>query len=41
MTPAGLAFFQSHWDESVTKTFHEMLSESLIYILFLTLWHYN
>ncbi|XP_053702900.1 39S ribosomal protein L38, mitochondrial [Synchiropus splendidus] len=25
MTPAGLAFFQSQWDESVTKTFHDTL----------------
>lgn len=28
MTPAGLAFFQSQWDESVTNTFHNTLSES-------------
>lgn len=33
MTPAGLAFFQSQWDESVTKTFHNTLSESLNYII--------
>ncbi|XP_023129175.2 39S ribosomal protein L38, mitochondrial [Amphiprion ocellaris] len=26
MTPAGLAFFQSQWDESVTNTFHNMLN---------------
>ncbi|XP_006635168.2 large ribosomal subunit protein mL38 isoform X1 [Lepisosteus oculatus] len=26
MTPAGLAFFQCQWDDSVTHTFHEMLS---------------
>ncbi|XP_056912986.1 39S ribosomal protein L38, mitochondrial isoform X1 [Takifugu flavidus] len=26
ITPAGLAFFQSQWDESVTKTFHSTLS---------------
>lgn len=25
MTPAGLAFFQSRWDESVTQVFHHML----------------
>ncbi|XP_057682280.1 39S ribosomal protein L38, mitochondrial isoform X2 [Corythoichthys intestinalis] len=25
MTPAGLAFFQSQWDESVTTTFHNTL----------------
>uniref|UniRef100_A0A8C7WV01 Large ribosomal subunit protein mL38 n=1 Tax=Oryzias sinensis TaxID=183150 RepID=A0A8C7WV01_9TELE len=25
MTPAGLAFFQSQWDESVTDTFHGVL----------------
>ncbi|KAM4715491.1 large ribosomal subunit protein mL38 [Anableps anableps] len=25
MTPAGLAFFQSQWDESVTNTFHNTL----------------
>ncbi|XP_069563592.1 large ribosomal subunit protein mL38 [Brachyistius frenatus] len=25
MTPAGLAFFQSQWDESVTDTFHNTL----------------
>ncbi|XP_024120245.1 39S ribosomal protein L38, mitochondrial [Oryzias melastigma] len=25
MTPAGLAFFQSQWDESVTDTFHAVL----------------
>uniref|UniRef100_A0A1A7XLK1 Large ribosomal subunit protein mL38 n=1 Tax=Iconisemion striatum TaxID=60296 RepID=A0A1A7XLK1_9TELE len=30
MTPAGLAFFQSQWDQSVTSTFHHTLSESLI-----------
>lgn len=41
MTPAGLAFFQSQWDQSVTKTFHETLSESLHRFLFLNLWHYN
>lgn len=28
LTPAGLAFFQSQWDESVTATFHNTLSES-------------
>lgn len=28
MTPAGLAFFQCQWDESVTNTFHNTLSES-------------
>lgn len=28
MTPAGLAFFQSQWDESVTDTFHGVLCES-------------
>lgn len=33
ITPAGLAFFQSQWDESVTKTFHSTLSESINYIL--------
>ncbi|KAL4648072.1 39S ribosomal protein L38, mitochondrial-like [Arapaima gigas] len=26
MTPAGLAFFQSQWDESVTNTFHTLLN---------------
>ncbi|XP_059181400.1 39S ribosomal protein L38, mitochondrial [Centropristis striata] len=26
MTPAGLAFFQSQWDESVTNTFHSTLN---------------
>ncbi|XP_055031582.1 large ribosomal subunit protein mL38 isoform X3 [Misgurnus anguillicaudatus] len=26
ITPAGLAFFQSQWDESVTNTFHELLN---------------
>ncbi|CAG5911895.1 unnamed protein product [Menidia menidia] len=26
MTPAGLAFFQCQWDESVTKTFHDTLN---------------
>ncbi|MBN3325038.1 RM38 protein, partial [Atractosteus spatula] len=26
MTPAGLAFFQCQWDDSVTHTFHELLS---------------
>ncbi|XP_042364018.1 39S ribosomal protein L38, mitochondrial [Plectropomus leopardus] len=26
ITPAGLAFFQSHWDESVTDTFHNTLN---------------
>ncbi|KAM6964338.1 large ribosomal subunit protein mL38 [Tautogolabrus adspersus] len=26
MTPAGLAFFQSQWDESVTNTFHDTLN---------------
>lgn len=41
MTPAGLAFFQSQWDESVTKTFHETLSESLPSILSLNLWRYD
>ncbi|XP_072846619.2 large ribosomal subunit protein mL38 isoform X2 [Pogona vitticeps] len=25
MTPAGLAFFQCHWDDSVTKIFHQVL----------------
>ncbi|ERE69116.1 39S ribosomal protein L38 [Cricetulus griseus] len=25
MTPAGLAFFQCRWDDSVTHTFHELL----------------
>ncbi|KAM4842876.1 large ribosomal subunit protein mL38 [Thomomys bottae] len=25
MTPAGLAFFQCCWDDSVTRTFHELL----------------
>lgn len=38
MTPAGLAFFQSQWDQSVTKTFHEMLRESLRHILSLNFW---
>lgn len=33
ITPAGLAFFQSQWDESVTKTFHSTLSESINSIL--------
>lgn len=28
MTPAGLAFFQCQWDESVTDTFHNTLGES-------------
>lgn len=28
MTPAGLAFFQCQWDESVTNTFHNTLGES-------------
>jgi len=26
LTPAGLAFFQSQWDESVTDTFHNTLN---------------
>ncbi|XP_043941109.1 39S ribosomal protein L38, mitochondrial [Protopterus annectens] len=26
MTPAGLAFFQSRWDESVTQVFHHLLN---------------
>ncbi|XP_066521227.1 39S ribosomal protein L38, mitochondrial [Hoplias malabaricus] len=26
ITPAGLAFFQSQWDESVTNTFHTLLN---------------
>ncbi|KAG7491747.1 hypothetical protein MATL_G00006750 [Megalops atlanticus] len=26
MTPAGLAFFQCQWDESVTNTFHNLLN---------------
>ncbi|XP_041078241.1 39S ribosomal protein L38, mitochondrial-like isoform X2 [Polyodon spathula] len=26
MTPAGLAFFQSQWDNSVTHTFHQLLN---------------
>ncbi|KPP63245.1 39S ribosomal protein L38, mitochondrial-like [Scleropages formosus] len=26
MTPAGLAFFQCQWDESVTNTFHRLLN---------------
>ncbi|XP_017556607.1 39S ribosomal protein L38, mitochondrial [Pygocentrus nattereri] len=26
ITPAGLAFFQSQWDESVTSTFHTLLN---------------
>ncbi|RXN01652.1 39S ribosomal protein L38, mitochondrial [Acipenser ruthenus] len=26
MTPAGLAFFQSQWDDSVTHTFHHLLN---------------
>ncbi|XP_072882761.1 large ribosomal subunit protein mL38 isoform X2 [Hemitrygon akajei] len=26
MTPAGMAFFQSRWDESVTHTFHNVLN---------------
>lgn len=25
MTPAGLAFFQCRWDDSVTHTFHQLL----------------
>lgn len=25
MTPAGLAFFQSDWDKTVTDTFHNLL----------------
>ncbi|XP_014644764.1 PREDICTED: 39S ribosomal protein L38, mitochondrial isoform X1 [Ceratotherium simum simum] len=25
MTPAGLAFFQCHWDDSVTQVFHQLL----------------
>ncbi|GCC39835.1 hypothetical protein chiPu_0023488, partial [Chiloscyllium punctatum] len=25
LTPAGLAFFQCRWDESVTRTFHNLL----------------
>ena len=27
MTPAGLGFFQSQWDASVTSTFHNTLGE--------------
>ncbi|ROI82016.1 39S ribosomal protein L38, mitochondrial [Anabarilius grahami] len=26
ITPAGLAFFQCQWDQSVTRTFHELLN---------------
>jgi hypothetical protein len=29
MTPAGLGFFQSQWDESVTNTFHNTLGKQL------------
>ena len=29
LTPASLAFFQSQWDESVTNTFHTLLSKYL------------
>lgn len=29
LTPASLAFYQSQWDESVTGTFHALLSKSL------------
>lgn len=27
LTPASMAFFQSQWDESVTATFHTLLSK--------------
>lgn len=27
MTPAGLAFFQCRWDDSVTHTFHQLLGK--------------
>lgn len=27
MTPAGLAFFQCRWDDSVTHTFHHLLGK--------------
>lgn len=30
MTPAGLAFFQCRWDDSVTHTFHQLLGKGLV-----------
>lgn len=27
ITPAGLAFFQSRWDESITSFYHKVLSK--------------
>lgn len=27
MTPAGLAFFQCRWDDSVTRVFHQLLGK--------------
>lgn len=29
MTPAGLAFFQCRWDDSVTHTFHQLLGKGI------------
>lgn len=30
MTPAGLAFFQCRWDDSVTHTFHQLLGKGIL-----------
>lgn len=35
ITPAGLAFHQSQWDQSVTDTFHQLFSEHFIPMNFL------
>jgi hypothetical protein len=37
ITPAGLAFFQADWDESVKEFFHKTLGKSLTKILALKL----
>ncbi len=33
ITPAGLAFYQSQWDQSVSLTFHTLLGELNVYTL--------
>lgn len=30
MTPAGLAFFQCRWDDSVTQIFHQLLGKARV-----------
>lgn len=30
MTPAGLAFFQCRWDDSVTHIFHQLLGKARV-----------